>query len=62
MNRGSIKRVFPGGNTPLGFFSYYDYIIPTDAERIFVIKGGPGVGKSTFMKKIGEAMLDSGYL
>ncbi|MGB9826861.1 MAG: PRK06851 family protein, partial [Desulfofundulus sp.] len=39
----------------------YDYIIEPDATRIFVIKGGPGVGKSTFMRKIGEEMLERGY-
>ena len=52
-NKGNVKRVFPGNNTPMGFFSYYDHILPKDATRVFVIKGGPGVGKSTF--KIGRA-------
>lgn len=61
MARGRLKKVFPGGNTYKGFYSLYDYIIKTDATRIFVIKGGPGVGKSTFMRKIGEAMLEQGY-
>lgn len=61
MANGYIKHVFPGGNTSQGFFSYYDYIIPVNATRIFVIKGGPGVGKSTFMKKIGESMVALGY-
>jgi len=31
------------------------------ALRIFILKGGPGVGKSTLMRKIGEAMLEKGY-
>lgn len=61
MKNGTIKHVFPGGNTPQGFFSYYDYIIPTNATRIFIIKGGPGVGKSTFMKRIGDEMLQRNY-
>ena len=44
---------FPGGNTSDGFFSYYNYITPKDSlEKIYTIKGGPGVGKSTFMKDI----------
>lgn len=59
--KGKLKKVFPGGNTCQGFYSFYDYIIEPDASRIFVIKGGPGVGKSTFMRKIGEAMLERGY-
>lgn len=60
MSEGKIKHVFPGGNTPQGFFSYYDYVIPVDATRIFLLKGGPGVGKSTFMKKIGQAITAQG--
>lgn len=49
----NTKHVFPGSNTPLGFYSYYDNIIHTNnANKIFIIKGGPGTGKSSFMKKI----------
>ncbi len=61
MADGKIRHMFPGGNTPQGFYSYYDYVIPIDATRIFLLKGGPGVGKSTFMKKIGQAMIERGY-
>jgi len=59
--KGSIKNVFPGGNTSEGFYSYYPYLLEKGTERIFVIKGGPGVGKSTLMKKIGQKMADLGY-
>lgn len=59
--QGSIKRVFPGGNTSQGFFSYYRYLLEEGTKRIFVIKGGPGVGKSTLMKKIGQKMVELGY-
>lgn len=62
MSEGKIRHMFPGGNTSRGFFSYYDYILgQEEATRIICIKGGPGVGKSTFMKKIGLAMLEKGY-
>ncbi|OPZ93996.1 MAG: hypothetical protein BWY74_00913 [Firmicutes bacterium ADurb.Bin419] len=62
MSKGKIRHMFPGGNTSQGFFSYYDYILSQEeATRIICIKGGPGVGKSTFMKKIGAEMLDRGY-
>ena len=54
--------MYPGNNTPEGFFSYYHYILSQrEAEKIVVIKGGPGVGKSTFMKKIGDTMLQDGH-
>lgn len=59
--KGSIKKVFPGGNTAEGFFSYYRYLLEKGGKRIFVIKGGPGVGKSTLMKKIGSRMVEMGY-
>jgi hypothetical protein len=57
---GSIKKVFPGGNTSKGFVSFYDYIIKPDANKIFIIKGGPGVGKSTFMRKIAHELVELG--
>jgi hypothetical protein len=58
---GKLKKVFPGGNTSEGFFSYYEYLLAKGSKRVFVIKGGPGVGKSTLMKKIGQKMLELGY-
>lgn len=59
--RGKIRRVFPGGNTSEGFYSYYNYLLEKGTKRIFVIKGGPGVGKSTLMKRIGNKMIELGY-
>lgn len=56
-----VRDLFPGGNTSEGFFSYYDYIIEKDANRIFILKGGPGVGKSSLMKNIGKEFIDKGY-
>jgi len=61
LGTGRIKHVFPGGNTSLGFFSYYDHLTPPDATRVFILKGGPGVGKSSFMRKIGEEMRSRGF-
>ncbi|MDD4377305.1 MAG: ATPase [Eubacteriales bacterium] len=56
----SIERhYFPGNNTPEGFFSYYRYIMgQREANKIICIKGGPGTGKSTFMKKVGDRLVD----
>jgi len=59
---GKLKKAFLGGNTPEGFYSFFDYIInPSRARRLFIFKGGPGTGKSTFMRKIGEEMLQKGF-
>jgi len=59
--RGEIRRVFPGNNTADGFYSFYDHVITADARRVFVIKGGPGVGKSTFIKRMAEDLGKRGY-
>ncbi|SHH29757.1 hypothetical protein SAMN02745221_02108 [Thermosyntropha lipolytica DSM 11003] len=56
-----IRHVFPGGNTCQGFYSFYDYMVSPQVQRKFVLKGGPGVGKSTFMKKMGEDFYKQGF-
>lgn len=61
MAYGKITKLFPGGNTAKGFYSFYDHIIEDDATRIFILKGGPGTGKSTFMRVIGETLLKRGF-
>lgn len=59
--QGKVSHYLPGANSPQGFYSLYDHIAPADANKIFVIKGGPGVGKSTFMKAIARELVDRGY-
>lgn len=61
MPKGPVRRYFPGGNTSKGFYSFYEYITPPDANKIFIIKGGPGVGKSTFMRAIAEELNSRGF-
>lgn len=59
--KGQLRNLFPGGNTPDGFYSYYNYILPQrKAKKIFCIKGGPGVGKSTLMKAVGKHFHEKG--
>lgn len=56
------RHLFPGNNTPKGFYSYYHHILPQQrANHIFCLKGGPGVGKSTLMKRIGQTMQQKDY-
>ena len=44
--KGHIRNIFPGGNTPQGFYSYYNDILPQrKAEKIFCIKGGAWYGQ-----------------
>lgn len=43
---------FAGGNTACGFYSCFEDILPAPKrKRMFYLKGGPGVGKSTLMKR-----------
>jgi len=61
MRQIHIKKVFPGGNTSQGFYSFYNYILGPEGKKMFILKGGPGVGKSTFIKQVAKVMLDKGY-
>lgn len=48
---------FLGANSPNGFYSLYDQLIdPAAAEDIFILKGGPGCGKSSLIRKVGGAL------
>lgn len=58
---GKIRKMFPGANSVDGFYSFFDYIIPSDVNKVFCLKGGPGVGKSSFMKKIARYFVNIGY-
>ncbi|WMJ80565.1 PRK06851 family protein [Clostridium sp. MB40-C1] len=60
--KGNFKHFFPGGNTSKGFYSFYRYILPQEsARRIICLKGGPGTGKSTLMRKVGQYFNEKGY-
>lgn len=49
-------RFFAAANTESGFTSLFDEIFsPKKLSRIYILKGGPGTGKSTLMKHIGFA-------
>lgn len=57
---GKIKNYFAGGNTARGFFSLYESNLQ-GLKRLFILKGGPGTGKSTLMKEIGNEWVNKGY-
>ena len=47
------KEYFAAANTAAGFISYFDRIFdPSVLDDLYIIKGGPGCGKSTFMKTL----------
>lgn len=54
---------FLGANTPGGFYSLMDKLLdPAKARAIYILKGGPGCGKSTLMKKLGAWAEEAGQV
>lgn len=53
---------FSGSNSGEGFKNYFDGVVPVWANltRYFMIKGGPGVGKSTLMKRVAAKAEEAG--
>lgn len=52
MNKTGLK-YFLAANSCEGFYSAFDKAYLTDGRwRAYIIKGGPGTGKSTFMKRV----------
>lgn len=58
--KGKIKNIYPGGNTSQGFYSFYENVL-SGLERIFILKGGPGTGKSSMVRKLGTKYVNKGY-
>ncbi|MCL2569467.1 MAG: hypothetical protein FWE12_08615 [Oscillospiraceae bacterium] len=52
---------FLGANSPAGFYSLYDELVdPYTDETLYILKGGPGCGKSSFLKTIAKGLADVG--
>lgn len=53
---------FLGANTPKGFVSFFDELYnPYDDTDAYIIKGGPGTGKSSFMKRLADEAEKRGF-
>ena len=56
----SKREFFASANSYYGFKSYFDAIFNSEKiDRIFVLKGGPGCGKSTLMKNVARTFEDN---
>lgn len=55
-----IKNYFVCANTARGFTNYFASNL-YGMRKVFILKGGPGTGKSTLMKKIGSMYCNSNY-
>lgn len=49
-----LRSYFCAANSGKGFISFYDGLI-AKADRVFIIKGGPGTGKSRFLHEVASA-------
>ena len=59
----TARALFPGAMGPDGFISCFDHLMDEkDLRRTIILKGGPGVGKSTFMRRIHAALTEDGTM
>ena len=60
INEGAV--FFLAANSAQGFFSLFNELyVPDDGWKAYIIKGGPGTGKSGLMRKLAKAAEDRGY-
>ncbi|MCM3239774.1 PRK06851 family protein [Heyndrickxia oleronia] len=57
---GKVLNYFAGGNTGRGFYNLFDSNLK-GLDRLFILKGGPGTGKSSLMKKLASEWRNKGY-
>jgi len=55
-----IRKYFVCANSSAGFHSFFHENL-TDLERVYILKAGPGTGKSTLMRRLGDYYLGLGY-
>lgn len=56
-----IPSYFLGANAPKGYYSRFDQLFSSAPEgKCFLLKGGPGTGKSTLLKRIAAELKERG--
>ncbi|MGM9966467.1 MAG: hypothetical protein ACI383_03220, partial [Rummeliibacillus sp.] len=58
--KGREYHYFADGNTAKGSYSLFD-INFSELDKVFILKGGPGNGKSIMMKNIAKVFNEQGY-
>ena len=51
---------FLGANSAEGFYALYDQLLDARLYDLIILKGTPGCGKSTFMRRVAAAMEERG--
>ncbi|MGE8204898.1 PRK06851 family protein [Heyndrickxia sp. NPDC080065] len=57
---GKVLNYYAGGNTGRGFYSLFESNVK-GLDRLFILKGGPGTGKSSLMKRLADEWGTKGY-
>ena len=52
--------IFLGANSGEGFYSLYDQMLNARFDDLLIIKGGPGCGKSSFMRTVAKELAAAG--
>ncbi|MBD2864100.1 PRK06851 family protein [Paenibacillus oceani] len=60
MTTGHVTHYYAGGNTARGFANQIDSSLQ-GLERLYILQGGPGTGKSTIIREVGARMTESGF-
>lgn len=59
MDKPQRSYAFPGSNTTNGYVSLFPSGLQY-VDRVYILKGGPGCGKSTLMHRLAKEMLEQG--
>lgn len=63
MSDGNEIKFFLGSNTKRGFVPLFEELRdPKLGNRFYILKGGPGSGKSTLMKRVAKTLKEQGHL
>ena len=53
---------FLSANSPAGFYSLFDQLVdPYTDDTLYILKGGPGCGKSSFLMTIAAGLKKAGF-
>ena len=56
-----LTHIFLGANSAQGFYSLYEQLLSGRFDDLLILKGGPGCGKSSFMRRVAEELSAAGH-
>ncbi len=60
VKQGKIRYVFTSSHTAGGYYSFMPELL-TGLQKIYILKGSAGAGKSSFLRILGQSMAERGY-